>query len=284
MTYRQLHDQIVTRLKAAGCDDAAFDADCILEDVGGLPRAKRFRYWDEWVPDEVCFEVEQAAAQRMAGRPLQYILRHWDFLDLTLHVGEGVLIPRPETEQLCELGAEFLKKRPATARTWDLCAGTGCVGLGICRLRPGAHVTAVELSEAAAAYLRHNVADYPDYDVTVMMGDVLTDLPMPQPQADLIVSNPPYVPSGELDTLMREVRHEPHLALDGDTDGLKFYRALATLWAPKLTPGGMMAVEVGDGQADDVAERFLRAGLVRVQTHRDAAGTPRIVTARKPET
>ena len=281
MTYRELYDLIMMRLKAAGCENAAFDAECILEDIGGLPRAKRARYMDEWVPDEMAFDVEIAAAQRIAGRPLQYILRHWDFLDLTLRVGEGVLIPRPETEQLCELGAAFLETRGTDARTWDLCAGSGCVGLGICRLHAGAHVTAVELSEAAGAYLRRNAAAYPDYDVTVVMGDVLTDLAMPQTGADLIVSNPPYVPSGEINTLMREVRHEPRLALDGDADGLRFYRALADIWSPKLKPGGMLAAEVGDGQADDVAELFLRAGLSSVQTHRDLAGIKRIVTANK---
>ena len=283
MTYRELYDVIVTRLQNAGCENAAFDADCILEDIGGLPRARRTRYWDEWVPDEMAFDVEEAAAQRMAGRPLQYILRHWDFLDLTLRVGEGVLVPRPETERLCEIGAAFLKKRAGRARVFDLCAGSGCVGLGVCRLYPGAQVTAVEVSEAAAAYLRRNIAAYPDYDVSIVMGDVLTDLPMLQEKADLIISNPPYVPSGEIDGLMTEVRHEPRLALDGDADGLKFYRALATIWAPKLTAGGMLAVEVGDGQADDVAELFLRAGLSAVQTHRDLAGIDRVVTAIRPE-
>lgn len=283
MTYRELYDVIVARLKDAGVDNAAFDAQCIVEDIGGLPRTKRARYWDEWAPDEMVFDVEEAAAQRIAGRPLQYILRHWDFLDLTLRVGEGVLIPRPETERLCEIGAAFLDKRSERARTWDLCAGTGCVGLGICRLHPGAHVTAVEISEAAAAYLRRNVAAYPDYDVTVVMGDVLTALSMPQEQADLIVSNPPYVPSGEIDGLSREVRHEPRLALDGDADGLTFYRALVDIWAPRLLPGGMLAAEVGDGQADDVAELFLRGGLASVQTHRDLAGIKRIVSAVRPE-
>ena len=109
MTYRELYRQLMNGMIEAGVPDARFDASCLLEDIGGLPFAQRARYWGEYVPEPIRFEVERAAAQRMAGRPLQYILGSWDFLALTLRVGEGVLIPRPETELLCEIGAAFIR-------------------------------------------------------------------------------------------------------------------------------------------------------------------------------
>ncbi len=279
MTYRELYRQILTSLQNSGCSDARFDAGCILEDIGGLPFAERSRYWQEYVPEEIRFEVEQATAQRMAGRPLQYILKNWDFLTLTLRVGEGVLIPRPETELLCEIGAKYLRQRPLDfPQVWDLCAGSGCVGLGIATLHKESHVTCVELSEAACYYLRYNVASHPECNVDMVQADILKDSDILAGKADLIVCNPPYIRSDELITLQREVKHEPRMALDGSNDGLIFYRSLAEHWVPKLAPEGMMAVEIGEDQGEDVSTLFKNAGLADVKIYQDAAGLDRVVT------
>ena len=199
-------------------------------------------------------------AQREKRRPLQYILGRWPFLDLTLEVGEGVLIPRPDTELLCESAADWLKGRPQP-RVLDLCAGSGCVGLGIARLCPGARVTAVELSQEALPYLRRNAARYPQYALTVKAGDAL-DPGAAEGLFDAVVSNPPYIPAEELEGLMPEVRREPRMALDGG-DGLRFYRGIARIWVPRLQPGGFCAVEVGVGQAAAVATLFRAARIGR---------------------
>ncbi len=278
MTRREWYTAAVSRLQDSGCEDAAFDARCLLEDFGGLARGH--------VPDATPLTEERTVAltraldERAAGRPLQYILGEWDFLTLTLSVGEGVLIPRADTEVLCEEAARRLAGVKAP-RVLDLCAGSGCVGLGLASLCPSAQVTAVELSEAALPFLRENVARYPQYAVTVKQADVLRDAAAFDGGFDAILSNPPYIPTGDLAGLMREVQHEPRMALDGDADGLIFYRAIAEQWLPKLRDGGVCAVEVGIGQATQVAALFAAAGFADVRIVRDLGGVERVVSGVK---
>ena len=278
VTRRQWLATATARLIEAGCEDAAFDARCLLEDFGGLPRGHA-------ADDTPLTEVQTAAldaalTQRAEGRPLQYILGEWEFLTLTLKVGEGVLIPRPDTELLCEVAAQQLCGVSAP-RVLDLCAGSGCVGLGVASLCPGALVTEVELSDAALPYLRQNLLRYPDYAVTLRQADVLADYAAFDGPYDAILSNPPYIPTADLATLQKEVQHEPQMALDGAEDGLLFYRTIAEHWCEKLSPNGFVAVEVGIGQADDVAALFAAQGLENTGIYPDLAGIPRVVLARK---
>ncbi len=278
VTRRDWLASATARLLAAGCEDAAFDARCLLEDMGGLPRGQMAGDTPLTAAQETALTA--ALEQRLAGRPLQYVLGQWEFLTLTLKVGEGVLIPRPDTELLCEAAAERLQGKPAP-RVLDLCAGSGCVGLGVASLVPTAAVTAVELSQEALPYLRENLHRYPAYDVTVRQADVLTDYAAFEGGYDAILSNPPYIPTGDLATLQREVQREPRMALDGSADGLLFYRAIAEHWCGKLAPDGFCAVEVGVDQAEDVAALFAAAGLENTAILPDLAGIPRVVIARK---
>ena len=266
------------RLTEAGCEDAAFDARCLLEDLGGLSRGHAADDTLLTAPQQSALDT--ALAQRAEGRPLQYILGEWEFLTLTLKVGEGVLIPRPDTELLCEVAAEQLRGMTAP-RVLDLCAGSGCVGLGVASLHPDAVVTEVELSDAALGYLKENVLRYPDYAVIVRQANVLTDFDAFDGPYDAILSNPPYSPTADLATLQKEVQREPQMALDGDADGLKFYRTIAEHWCDKLSPDGFVAVEVGIGQAEDVAALFAAQGLENAGIYPDLAGIPRVVLARK---
>lgn len=272
VTRREWWRQAAARLQAAGCEDAAFDARCLLEDLGGLPRGQAPD--DAPLPDKVLERLTAALERRAAGYPLQYLLGEWEFLTLTLSVGEGVLIPRPDTEVLCEEVARRLGPAP---QVLDLCAGSGCVGLGLASLRPDAVVTAVELSADALPYLRQNIARYPSLQVTAVSGDVLADAARFDGEYDAIVSNPPYIPTARVDTLQREVQWEPRMALDGDEDGLRFYRVIADVWSRKLRDGGLCAVEVGIGQASAVAALFTAAGLTQVQRIRDLGGVERVV-------
>ena len=278
MTRREWYTDAVCRLTDGGCEDAAFDAKCLLEDFGGLIRGH--------APDETPLTEEQATAlaraveQRAAGRPLQYIVGEWDFLALTLAVGEGVLIPRADTECLCEEAARRLAGVDSP-RVLDLCAGSGCVGLGLASLHPTARVTAVELSQDALPYLRRNVARYPQYAVEVRQADVLRDADAFDGEFEAILSNPPYIPTADLASLMREVQREPKMALDGAADGLLFYRAIADQWLPKLAKGGVCAVEVGVGQAAQVAALFGNVGLTEIRVIRDYGGVERVVSGVK---
>lgn len=266
------------RLAKVGCEDAGFDARCLLEDFGGLPRGQMADDTPLTESQESVLAI--ALSERAEGRPLQYILGQWEFLSLTLKVGEGVLIPRPDTELLCEAAAERLGGI-AAPRVLDLCAGTGCVGLGVASLVPGAQVTAVEWSKDALGYLQQNVSRYPAYDVTVRQADVLTDFGAFPDGYDAILSNPPYIPTADLAGLQREVQREPQMALDGTADGLAFYRVIAEHWCGKLSPNGFCAVEVGVGQATEVAALFAAKGLKNVEILPDLAGIDRVVIARK---
>jgi release factor glutamine methyltransferase len=181
---------------------------------------------------------------------------------------------------LCEIAAEYLRDTTAP-RVLDLCAGSGCVGLGVASLHPDALVTEVELSDAAMGYLKQNVLRYPDYAVTVRQADVLTDFAAFDGPYDAILSNPPYIPTADLPSLQKEVQQEPKMALDGDADGLKFYRTIAEHWCGKLARKGFCAVEVGVGQAEDVAALFTAQGLETTAIFPDLAGIPRVVVAWK---
>ena len=154
------------------------------------------------------------------------------------------------------------------------------MGLGLCSLLPTALVTEVELSDDAMVYLERNVKRYFSFGVQIVKDDVLSPQKSYAP-VDAILSNPPYIPTADLSGLMREVQHEPTMALDGDVDGLKFYRAIAEQWMPLLKVGGLLAVEVGIDQAQDVKAIFETAGLRDVEIHRDLGGIDRVVCGYK---
>ncbi len=278
MTYCEAFGQLKRQLQKAGCDSPAFDAIQLLEAFAEMPR--KTRPSADALPPGAWEKLKAAANRRAAGEPLQYILGEWDFLTLTLSMGKGVLIPGPDTEVLCETAANKLRGIPFP-QVLDLCAGSGCVGLGVCSLLPSARVTAVELSDAAFGYLSENIRRYPQYTVCAVKDDVLCPRKA-YPNYDAILCNPPYIPTGDIPALMREVRAEPVMALDGGADGLRFYRPIGDIWALHLKPGGWLAVEVGLGQAQAVADIFRQAGLRDIGQVPDAAGILRVVTARRP--
>jgi len=272
------------RLYAAGNEDDLFDARQLLCLASGLDRTALALRMDEPMDPAVSERYDALIERRAGGYPLQYLLGEWDFYDLTLRVGEGVLIPRPETEILVDHALEFLRTPdPAdhTPEVLDLCAGTGCVGLAVAKHAPQCHVTSIEVSPEALVYLRDNVARLDASNVTVLEGDITAGFSaFSLPEPDLILSNPPYVASSEMQGLPREVHYEPALALEAGEDGLKFYRILADLWLPHLRPDGMAAVECGDDQAIEVADLF-SAVLPQTAITMDHAGIGRVVRARR---
>lgn len=279
MTVSELQKKMIDILEAGGCETPAFDSVCLLEDIGKIGRGRVPLSHALIVSPEIEKTVLSAAERRALGEPLQYLLGTWDFLDLTLKVGEGVLIPRPETELLCQLSAECLQAMPHK-NVYDLCAGSGCVGLGIASLCPSATVTLLELSKDAFSYLERNIARYPTYRVAAVQADVLNEYDRFSEPIDAIVSNPPYIPTADLDGLQREVHHEPRMALDGG-DGYRFYRAIAEHWLPKLSENGFVAVEVGIGQAKTVADLFSKHGMVHTTIYSDFAGIERVVIGKR---
>ncbi len=250
-----------TRLAEAGRDNALFDAKELLCKAADLDKYALFSNRDLVLPEDREQQYRALLDRRAGGYPLQYLLGEWDFYDLTLQVGEGVLIPRPETEILVDEALTFLhaRKRPdgRPAEVLDLCAGSGCIGLAVAKHAPDCRVTLVEQSPDALVWLNRNREALAFPNVRVLQGDILAGpAALDLPAADLILSNPPYVTDAEMAVLQEEVRYEPRMALEAGEDGLRFYRSLAEDWLPFLTPGGIMAVECGDRQAEEVARMF----------------------------
>lgn len=217
-------------------------------------------------------QLEDMIERRIAREPLQYILGEWEFYSLPFKLGPGVLIPRPDTETLVDTVLEFIGDREVDCV--DLCSGSGCIAVAIAANRKNARVTAVEKSDEAFKYLEENIA-LNGVSVTAVKGDILTDS---FGEYDLIVSNPPYVRTDVIPRLQPEVAvYEPKMALDGGEDGLRFYRAIAEKWLPRLRPGGMLAVEIGYDQDCEVAEIFKAAGLKNVLAKRDLENNRRVV-------
>ena len=246
------------KLKLATIDDGDIEARYILEKVSGISYSQMLFKSDDIISEEIYSEALTMVNRRLSGEPIQYILGTWDFMDFTFKVGEGVLIPRSETEILVEYISDKIKNI-AEPVIYDLCSGSGCIGLSLKKLHNNAKVYLVEKSDNALVYLNENHQTLcGDLDnATVIQGDILkfedfADLP----KADVIVSNPPYIRSDEIPTLQSEVLREPVMALDGGEDGLIFYRCLVSDWSKHLKDDGFMAFECGEDQAEDICKLF----------------------------
>lgn len=265
---------LCARLQAAGVPDARFDAAQLYRFVTGRdPRL------DDGPSPAEAARLEALVDRRAAREPLQYLLGEWDFLDFTLKVGPGVLCPRADTEVVCETAVSLLQGVQAPV-VLDLCAGTGCLGLGIARSCPGAQVTCVEKSDAAWPYLTANTAGT---GVRAVQADVFHWYQTLAPDSvDLIVSNPPYLTAAEMQTLMPETAHEPAMALDGGADGLDFYRLLCSRYQEALRPGGWLVLEIGAAQAEPVLALGAAYGWQNGYCRKDYGGNDRVVRLQKP--
>ena len=267
--------KLCAMLTAAGVPDARFDAAELYRLATGRdPRL------DDGPSAAEAARLSALAERRAAREPLQYILGEWDFMDFTLKVGPGVLCPRADSEIVCESALTLLQGRERPV-VYDLCAGTGCLGLGIMRHSPGALVTCVEKSPEAWHYLTANTAQT---SVRTVQADVFTYYKtLPAEGADLIISNPPYLTGAEMQALMPETAQEPAMALDGGTDGLDFYRLLTEKYRDAVRPGGWLVLEIGYAQGPAVLALGAACGWVNTSCRKDYGGNDRAVLLQKPE-
>lgn len=279
MTYRGLLAEGKGRLLKAGADDAEFDAFQLLlsvlkTDISGFILKEN----DSAGKEET--DIYLSLIKRREDRePLQYIIGHWDFYNSVFSVGSGVFIPRAETEQLAGLCIDGIRKNGYKI-VYDLCAGSGCIGLSIAAECPDAHCFLFEYMEGALRYTEKNAADSGLKNVSIVKCDVLKGKNNAQiPKPDLIVSNPPYIITDEIAALQPEVLREPFSALDGGSDGLCFYRAIADLWLPELNENGFAAVECGENQCGDIIKIF--GGRLNGRVIQDTFGAERFVAGKK---
>ncbi len=249
MKLNEIYNKAINALHENNVESAEFEAKELIKHFTGYNESGFLLNREAEIQSDVVAMICSALNTRAAGVPLQYILGKWDFMDSTFFVGNGVLIPRPETEQLCEFvidkAAELSK--PVI---YDLCSGSGCIGISIKKELENSHVYLIEKSAEAYYYLSKNVENICNGNITAINADIFN---IPEfealPGADVIVSNPPYIKTDELPYLQREVQFEPVMALDGGEDGLYFYRNIITLWKKKLKINGIFAFECGEEQA-----------------------------------
>ena len=278
-TYNNLFLDTRARLKRAGVEGAQLEAREILCFAADKTREQFYRDMSLYVSAELERRVEELVRRRLDGEPVAYIIGEWEFYGLPLDISRDVLIPRLDTEVLAERGILKARDSGEEARVLDLCAGSGCVGLAVAANAPECRVVLGELSEGALRVCKQNVRrNELNARVTCLSVDAMEAPNSQLWDFDVIVCNPPYIPTGEISGLDISVRdYEPRMALDGGEDGLNYYRAVAAKWKPALRLGGCQRVEVGAGPAAAVENILAQGGYVGIQTTADTQGIWRVV-------
>jgi release factor glutamine methyltransferase len=289
-------------LAKKGVDSPRLQVELLLAHLLRVPRMKLYLDFERVLNPGELEDLRKMVQRRGQREPLQHIIGSTSFCGLEMAVNPQVLIPRPETELLAELGWQFLSAecgarsaelgiaesaalREAPSETGltalDFGTGSGCLAIALAVKCAAANVVALDISTEALAVAQRNAATHKmESRIRFLAGDGFKTLP-PGEQFDLIVSNPPYIPSGDIAALQPEVLHDPQLALDGGADGLFFYRRLALEGGPFLKPGGRMMLELGDGQAAAVKELFESQKWIVEPMKADYNRTPRFLIARR---
>lgn len=275
MTIGQWRKEATNRLRAAGNPDCEADPNWMLCDVLNISRTSIRLMIQDSLPRDKVEMLDAWLARRERGEPLQYILGNTSFMEIKIFCDPRALIPRPETEMLCEAVLTFLKRRDG-GKVLDLCAGSGAIGVALNHLCPSISLTFSDLSEDALLLARKN-ADAMNFQARFIRGDLFESLQ--GEQFTVIVCNPPYIRTGDLPDLQREVRAEPPMALDGGADGLIFYRRIAAELDDHLEHNGAAFFEVGEGQAEAVARMMEPIGSIEVID--DLRDIPRVVAVYK---
>ena len=278
ITYNDLYLEIRRQLRAADSGDPTLEARELVAFACGKTKEELLRDSRLYVTPEVEARVRALVQRHLDGEPTAYLIGEWEFYGLPLDISRDVLIPRPDTEVLAGLAIDFVKTQGA-CRVLDLCAGSGCIGLAVASQCPESRVVLGELSEGALRICRQNIRrNGLSGRVVPMQMDALAPPPAQLGEFRCLVSNPPYIPAGDIPGLDPSVRdYEPHMALDGGADGLDFYRNLAREWKNALTVGGKIFLEVGIGQADDVLRLLRSRGFGDLEITKDLNGIPRVV-------
>ena len=264
-------------LTQAGIDEAELDARYILEYITGLNNAQYFIHSEDIIEKNKAEEFFRLIERRSKRIPLSYVIGTRDFFGLTFKVDENVLIPEQETELLVEEVIKHSERKSVL----DMCTGSGCIAISIALFGKPSKVAASDISEKALEVARENAKSLKAGEISFIQGDMFENV---TEKFDIIVSNPPYIETGEIDELMPEVRdYLPRLALDGDEDGLKFYRIISKEAVKKLNKNGRIFYEIGYNQSRAVASILLENGFTDIKVIKDYSGLDRIVMAKLGE-
>lgn len=278
ITYNDLYLDIRRQLRASGIEASTLEARELVCFGTGKTKEELSRDGRLYASPELEKTVRNLVDRHLAGEPVAYLIGEWEFYGLPLDISKDVLIPRPDTEVLAREAIGYLQTQ-GECRVLDLCAGSGCIGLAVASQTPGVRVVLGEYSDAALKICRQNIRrNGLSGRVVPIQADALEKPERTLGEFQCIISNPPYIPRGDIAGLDASVReYEPHLALDGGEDGLDFYRAIAEKWKDALVPGGRLYFEVGIGQADEVLRIMRRQGFGDIQIVKDLNEIPRVV-------
>lgn len=268
-------------LAARGVESPRLQVEWLLAHLLQLKRIQVYMNHERELTPAEEDRLRQWVIRRGKREPLQHILGTAPFMELTLEVNRDVLVPRPETESLADVARAWMKQQAPEGRVLDLGTGSGCLLLAVLQASPGTSGVGVDVSSSALAVAaRNGIRSGLQDRLEWREGDFLGALSSGE-MFHLILSNPPYIPSAEVETLQPEVRdHDPRLALDGGEDGLDFYRRLAVEAPSFLAPGGCLMAEFGDGQGPEIRSLLLQQGWADVECHPDLSGTERFFVAR----
>ena len=271
MTYREAVEFGTKCLTDAGVPDAALDAWYLLQMVCRIERSYYYVHGEEDITQDAQKEYEIAVQKRAEHIPLQYIIGEQEFMGLRFKVNSNVLIPRQDTETLVE---QVLKIVKPGMKVLDLCTGSGCVLISVLKNAPELTGVGSDISKTAVLVAKEN-AKMHEVDADWIRSDLFDNI---TETFDVIMANPPYIPTGEILSLMPEVRDfEPENALDGGADGLDFYRKIAGQVKDYLNPGGYVYMEIGYDQGEAVSELMRNAGFTEVEVIKDLARNDRVV-------
>ena len=291
-------------LAQAGIEEAGLDAWLLLEYTTGKSRAYYFAHGEENVSEETADQYLKLIGRRAEHIPLQHLTHQAFFMGYEFYVNENVLVPRQDTETLVESALECMKNTNSEEsgkgpHVLDMCTGSGCILISLLKELPQAYGTGVDLSEPALEVARRNaqvleVNDRAEFvKSNLFSAQYFINEGSPDTENennngnhtiayDMIISNPPYIPTAEIEGLMDEVKlHDPRMALDGMEDGLYFYRTITEQAGDYLVPGGWLLYEIGCSQGEDVAELLRKEGFEDVEIRQDLAGLDRVVFGRK---
>lgn len=271
----------VAELMAAGGGNEQQEAWWLLEEALKLKRWEVRQRLESDMAEAEAERYRDLVSQRASGVPLQYVMGSVDFHEIRLSVGRGVLIPRPETEELVEMALQLLEE-VARPRICDVCTGSGAIALALAQARKTAQVWATDISPEALGWARRNASQLGLAQVTLLLGDLFAPLGA-EKDFDLVTANPPYVSPAEYVALSPEVRdYEPRLALEAEEDGLALLRRVVDEARERLRPGGWLLMEMGESQGARLTTLLREAGYAEVSIHRDLAGHERMARGRWP--
>lgn len=273
-------------LEAAGIEEAGLDAWLLLEYESGKNRAYYFAHCKEEADEEIKTPYMEKIRKRAQHIPLQHLTHQGYFMGYEFFVNENVLVPRQDTEVLVEEALSLIKEKEVP-QILDMCTGSGCILLSLLLEREDALGTGVDLSEKALSVAEKNrKTHHLETRAELIKSDMFQSgyFEGKKESFDIIVSNPPYIPTEEIEKLQAEVRfHDPFMALDGKEDGLYFYRIIAKNAGEYLKPGGFLACEIGCDQGEDVKKMFESCGFSDVKVIKDLAGLDRVVSGKLPD-